>query len=61
MNKSEAYDLIIKEYIGQLELNFVGCDGCISEHYCIKKHLREDRLPQPDCPEKLKSYLRQRR
>jgi len=61
MNKSEAYDLIIKEYIGQLELNFVGCDGCIAEHYCMKNHLKGDRLPQPDCPEKLKSYLRQRK
>ncbi len=44
MNKSEAYDLVIKEYIGQLELNFVGCDGCIAEHYCMKNHLKASML-----------------
>lgn len=60
MKKSEAYELLIREYLGKLESNFDGCDGCIAEHYCIKNRLKTTRLPQADCPEKLKAYLRQR-
>lgn len=59
MKKTEAYDLICKEYLSKCRE--YGCDSCIAETYCILNHLRTDRYPQNDCPEKLKAYLRQRK
>ena len=60
MKKSEAYELIIREYLEKLKTNFEGCDGCIAEYYCINNQLKTTRSPQAGCPEKLKAYLRQR-
>ena len=60
MRKTEAYELLVREYLGKLKSSFAGCDGCIAEYYCITNHLKTARVPQPDCPEKLKAYLRQR-
>ena len=59
MKQTEAYDHIIKEYLSKC--NETGCDGCVAEYYCIENHLRTDRFPQKDCPEKLKDYLRLKR
>lgn len=59
MKKTEAYDLICKEYLSKCRE--YGCDSCTAETYCILNHLRTDRYPQNDCPEKLKAYLRQRK
>lgn len=56
MKQSEAYDRVVKEYLSKCEK--IGCDGCIAEHYCIENHLRADRFPQKNCPEKLKGFLR---
>ena len=56
MKQSEAYDLLLKEYLSKCRED--GCDGCVAEIYCIKNNLRKDRYPQNDCPEKLKKYLR---
>lgn len=55
MEQSEAYDLLCKEYLSKCRKS--GCDGCVAESYCIKNHLRKDRYPQKDCPEKLKKYF----
>lgn len=56
MKKSEAYDLLCNEYLSKCRE--VGCDGCIAQFFCIANHLRHDRYPELDCPEKLKAYLR---
>ena len=58
MKKSEAYDLLCKEYLSKCRE--AGCDGCIAQCFCVVNNQRHDRYPQSDCPEKLKSYLRQR-
>lgn len=58
MTKSDAYELIVKEYLSKCRES--GCDGCIAQVYCIEHNLRTDRFPQPDCSEKLKDYLRLR-
>ena len=58
MNKDNAYDLIVREYLSKC--NQSGCDGCIAEYYCIENGLKTDRYPQQDCQNKLKDYLRQR-
>lgn len=55
MKQSEAYDLLCKEYLSKCRES--GCDGCVAEFYCIENHLRNDRYPQNDCPEKLKKYF----
>ena len=55
MEQSEAYDVLCKEYLSKCRES--GCDGCVAEFYCIENHLRKDRYPQKDCPEKLKKYF----
>lgn len=55
MNRRNAYELLIKEYLSKCRES--GCDGCIAECYCIENHLRKSRYPQDDCVEKLKNYL----
>jgi hypothetical protein len=59
MKQPEAYDHIIKEYLSKCKET--GCDGCIAEYYCIENHLRTDRFPQNDCPEKIKKYFQSKR
>lgn len=58
MNKNDAYELLVKEYIARCQY---GCDSCMAEYWCTTNHLRTSRVPQKDCPEKLKRYLRERR
>lgn len=58
MKQSDAYDLLVREYLSKLE--YCGCDGCIAQFYCIKNNLRKDRYPQDNCHKKLKDYLKQR-
>lgn len=59
MKKTEAYDLLCKEYLSKCRK--YGCDSCIAETFCVINGLRTDGSPQDDCPEKLKAYLRRRR
>lgn len=53
MKQSDAYTLLCKEYLSKCN----ACDECIAECYCIKNFLRSARVPQKDCPEKIKAYL----
>lgn len=59
MKMKDAYDLIIREYLGTLRP--LGCDGCVAEFYCIKNMYKKSREPQNDCPDRIKEYLRYRR
>ena len=56
MNKNEAYDYIVREYLHKCSC----CDECISEYYCIENQLKKSRVPQEDCMDKIKDYLRSR-
>ena len=55
MKKNDAYILLIKEYLSKC----TACDECIAEYYCIKNELRNSRVPQKDCLNKIKNYLQQ--
>lgn len=54
MNKTDAYNLICKEYLHKCKE--YGCDSCIAEYYCIERGLRHT----DNCVEKLQAYLKQR-
>lgn len=58
MKKSDAFDLLVREYLDKCQE--YGCDSCMAEFFCVENSLRKDRYPQNDCPDKLKSYLKQR-
>lgn len=54
MKQSEAYNLLIKEYLSKCK----ACDECVASGYCTENHLRTHREPQPYCEENLKMYFR---
>ena len=56
MKQSDAYDLLIKEYL--LKCN--ACDECIAQIYCIANGLRTARHPVDGCEKKAADYLKQR-
>lgn len=56
MNKRNAYELLIKEYLSKCEC----CDECIASTYCTLNNLRSSRIPENGCEEKLVQYLKQR-
>ena len=50
----EIYTYLIKEYLSKCN----ACDECFAEFYCITNNLRNSRIPQHDCEEKIKEYLK---
>lgn len=58
MKMKDAYDLLIREYLGTLKP--LSCDSCIAEFFCIENMYKKSRCPQRDCPERIKEYLRAR-
>lgn len=59
MNIKDAYDQIVKEYLGKLKV--YGCDGCVAEFFCIDNMYKKSRNPVEECPERIKEYLRKKR
>lgn len=58
MKQKEAYEMIIHEDLNNIRNSF-GCDGCVAWYWCTKNQKRKSRVPQDDCPDKLKKYMRQ--
>lgn len=58
MTKSEALDLLTKEYLDKCML--YGCDSCFAEYFCIENNLRNGRYPEKNCVDKIKVYLKHR-
>jgi len=56
MDKTEAYEFLVREYL--YKCKEYGCSSCIAECYCTSHGLKKSWLPQEDCPEKLKAYLK---
>ena len=56
MNRQNAYELLIKEYLSKCKC----CDECIASVYCTLNNLRTSRIPEHGCEEKIMQYLKQR-
>lgn len=57
MKQSDAYTLMIREYLTKCEY----CEECFAEYFCYANNLIKENHPRSNCVDNIKKYLQQKK